>query len=241
MPDFVTITLVVFLAIFTQTLTGFGLALISMPLLSQLLGIDVAAPLVALIAIVAELILLVRYREDLSIHTVWRLSAASLLGIPVGIWAVRQFDDELVLAILGIVIIGYALYALLNFRLPKIEPPEWAYGFGFMAGILSGAYNTAGPAVVIYGNCQRWEPRTFKSNLQGFFLLNSMTVIATHLLSHHYNADVWHNFLLALPALGLGLVAGFALDHTINPLVFRKMVLVLLILIGLRLVSGIIF
>ena len=44
----------IFFAIFTQSLTGFGSALISMPLLVGLLGIQIAAPLVALVGLISE-------------------------------------------------------------------------------------------------------------------------------------------------------------------------------------------
>lgn len=108
-------------------------------------------------------------------------------------------------------------------------------GFGFVAGLLSGAYNTSGPPVVIYGNCRQWLPAEFKCNLQGFFLLNSAAVIATHALSGNFTRPVWQAYSLALPAIGLGLVAGFTLDKRIEPAVFRKIVLLLLIVLGVRL------
>lgn len=63
---------VVFLAVFTQSLTGFGLALVSMPLLTMVLGIQTAAPLVALVALAAEIVLLIYYREALNLSVVWR-------------------------------------------------------------------------------------------------------------------------------------------------------------------------
>lgn len=56
--------IIVFVAIFVQAVTGFGLALVSMPLLVLALDIQVASPLVALIGGVAELLLLLHYRAE---------------------------------------------------------------------------------------------------------------------------------------------------------------------------------
>ena len=59
--------LVVFLAVFTQSLSGFGVALVAMALLPALIGIQVATPLVALIALVLEAVLVFRYRQSIGI------------------------------------------------------------------------------------------------------------------------------------------------------------------------------
>ncbi|MBZ0294745.1 MAG: sulfite exporter TauE/SafE family protein [Anaerolineae bacterium] len=230
------IALIIFFAIFTQSVAGFGLALISMPLLIEGLGVEVAAPLVALVAITAELILLIRYRHALNVKTLERLSLASLVGIPIGVFVASHADERLVLTLLGLVVTLYALYALLRLRLPAVQHPNWAFGFGFIGGILSGAYNASGPPVVIYGTCRGWSPAEFKSNLQGFFFVNSVMVIVTHTLAHHYTPYVWENYLAALPGLGLGLVLGLSLDRFVNPVRFRQIVLVLLVAIGINLI-----
>ncbi|MCA9947748.1 MAG: sulfite exporter TauE/SafE family protein, partial [Anaerolineales bacterium] len=120
--------LIVFIAIFTQAVTGFGLALVSMPLLVLVLDIQVASPLVALIAGVAELLLLLHYRADLNIRAVLRLIVASLVGIPMGMLLLRQVEADVITAVLGIIIIAYAVYALFGLRLPQLAHRFWSYG-----------------------------------------------------------------------------------------------------------------
>lgn len=227
---------VIFLAVFVQSMAGFGLALVSMALLPGIVGIQVAAPLVALVGIPLEFLLLVKYRSELNISAVWPLILASLFGIPLGIYVLKRVDEDIVLTFLGIVITGYAIYSLLEVKLPQMKHPIWAYGSGFFAGLLGGAYNTAGPPVIIYGNCRGWLPAEFKGNLQSFFLVGTLFVVAAHVLSGNLTEVVWLDFLWVIPAIGLGFVAGTWLDRYLNPEVFRKVVLVLLILMGLRLI-----
>ncbi len=224
--------LIVFIAIFTQTVTGFGLALVSMPLLVPLLGLQVATPLVAIVAVVAELLLLLRYRADLNLRAVSRLTAAALLGVPLGIVALRQVDEGIVTVLLGVIILGYALYALFGPPLPALSHPGWAYGFGFFSGILGGAYNAVGPPVIIYGNCRRWPPAEFKSNLQGFFLVNSIFILGGHILSGNFTAVVGQHALIAVPAILLAVLLGFRLDRHLNPERFRRIVLFVLLGLG---------
>jgi hypothetical protein len=233
---FFVVFVVMLASAFTQTLTGFGSALVSMSILPSLLGIQVASPLVALMAITLETILLIRLRGAINLKAVWRLSAAALVGIPIGLALARSINEDVVLTVLGIILVGYSLYALTTPRLPELKHPAWAFAFGFVGGILSGAYNVAGPAAVIYGNCRRWEPDEFRSNLQAFFLINDAFVLINHGLVGNLKPIVWTYYLVALPAILLGIFFGLKLDRRINPDVFRKLVQVLLIVMGLRLI-----
>jgi uncharacterized membrane protein YfcA len=230
------VVLIVFLAVFTQSLSGFGSALVAMALLPGLVGMGVATPLVAAMALTVEGCLLLRYHASLNLRAMWRLAAASLAGIPLGMLALKRFDENAAMTILGIVIVAYAVYVLFELRPPELGHPAWGFVFGLLAGMLGGAYNTSGPPVVVYGNSRRWMPAEFKSNLQGFFLLNSALVVSGHALSHHFTQVVIQNYLTALPALALGILAGVSLDRIVNPDVFRKIVLVLLLAMGVRMI-----
>jgi hypothetical protein len=230
------LAIIIFFAYLTLSLTGFGHALVAMPFLVPLLGVHIAAPLVALTAVTGEVIMLIRYRRQLNFRTVWRLIIAALCGVPLGVALLRQADPRIVLLILGLVSSGYGLYALLDLRLPEIHHPNWAFAFGFVTGLLSGAYNTGGPPVVIYGNCRRWPPAEFKSSLQGLFIAMDITIVLTHAVSGNFTPPVWQGYVIAVPALLLGLFAGFQLERRVDPALFRKLVLILLIVAGLRLI-----
>jgi hypothetical protein len=228
----------VFLGAFTQSLAGFGVALVTMAVLPGLLGIQTASPLVALLSLVLELVILVIYRRALNMRAVLPLALAAAVGIPLGVLLIGVISEDTVLFILGMVIAGFAIYALLGIRLPEMKHPGWAYGMGFLAGVLGGAYNTSGPPVVIYANCRRWEPAQFKTNLQGFFFISNILVVANHGLAGNITFEVWTLFLWALPALAGGILAGTFLSRRLSPEIFRKIVLLLLIVLGLCLASA---
>jgi hypothetical protein len=226
--------LTIFFAIFTQSVTGFGSGLVSMAFLPEVIGVRMAAPLVALVTGTLELFLLIRYREAFNLAVVWRLTAASVLGIPLGVWALRGVSEQVLLPALGLIMTGYALYALFNFKLPRLEHTGWAYLAGFLAGILSGAYSSGGPPAIIYGNCRGWKPGEFKSSLQGFFLLNDVLSVVGHLIAGNLTARVGVSYLWALPVVGLAMLLGASLDRYIQPGIFRKIVLALLAVMGVR-------
>ena len=183
-----------------------------------------------------EVFLLIRYRHAFNWGAVWQVIAASIVGIPIGLYFLSRVDENVVLSLLGIFITAYALYALLNVRLPELKHPLWAYGFGLLAGMLGGTYNTSGPPVIVYGNCRGWQPDEFKSNLQGFFIVSSSLIVLGHAWKGNLTPEVWRYFLLSIPAMIVGIVAGTSLDRFINPDTFRKIVLGLLIIMGIRLI-----
>jgi len=225
-----------FLSAFTQGLSGFGVALVAMALLPNIIGIKDAIVLVALVAFVVDFGVLLRYRDSLQFKKVLPLILASFVGVPLGIFLLRRADEGLALAILGITLAGYALYALSGLRLLELKGKAWAYGTGFFGGLLGGAYNTPGPPIIMYASCKKWEPDVFKGNLQTFFIQNSIIVIIGHWASGNFTPDILSIVWRGSPYLLAGLFAGLAMDRWINPEVFRKIVLVLLVVMGLRLI-----
>lgn len=229
------VTLIIFFAILTQATSGFGMALVAMSLLISLLGVGTAAPLVNLIAVTTQLVMLTRYRQAFVWQEVVWLIVPSLTAVPLGVGLVGRIDERVATAVLGIVLIGYALYALLDWWLPALKSRRWALGFGFIGGLLSGAYNTSGPPVIIYATCRRWPPEKFKGNLQMYFLTNSVMTMASHAVAGNFNQQVLGHYVWALPGVVLGFALGFSLDRFFNPQRFRQFVLLLLIVLGIRL------
>ena len=241
MTEELIVAFIIFLAVFTQSLSGFGFALVAMTFLPALIGIHQATPLVALVMATIEIFLLIHYRKALKITAIWPIIAASIAGIPLGIFFLSHMDEKITMAVLGFIIVSYSLYALMEaftnlIRLPELKHAAWAYLAGFFAGILGGAYNTSGPPVIIYGHSKRWPPAEFKSNLQGFFVISSLIIVLGHAWNHNFSATIWGYFLWSIPAMIVGMIAGTRLDKYIKPEIFRRVVLLLLLIMGMRLI-----
>lgn len=237
---------IVLFAAFLQCLTGFGFAAIIMPLLTLLLGLQMAAPLVALAGLTVYTINLVRYRQAIDFGEAWRLIAASILGVPVGIWVLTNVDPSLVSRVLGWLLILYAVYALVRPRMSRPlshpEPVEcrqwWVYPAGFLAGCLGGAYNTPGPPVIVYGS-QRQLPRDeFRAVLQALFFFSAVFVVTAHVLARNMTQQVFTYYLYAVPALIVGILAGVRVDRHVDHARFRTLVSVMTLGLGLLLVFG---
>lgn len=231
---FFLIALVVFAGVFTQTVSGFGMGLIMMPLMLAIVGTEIARPLVALIGITVQFTVFIRLRKFVSAGSVGLLVIGGVVGIPLGNWIVERqiLNEQAFITLLALVIIGYALYALFAPRLPELKTNRGLVGVGLASGVLTGAYNVGGPPVVIYADARRWTPDQLRGNLQGFFFLKSIVLILTHALSGNFTLQVWQGMVWSVPAIVLGIFVGFWLHPHISVVRFRQIVLILLLLMG---------
>lgn len=232
------IVAIVFFAAALQSLAGFGFALIVMPLVTLVIDLQIAAPLVALAGLTAYTVNLVRFRGAVNRGEVARLGAASVLGIPVGIWALVRVDELAINRVMGIILIAYAAYTLLCPAPVRRQAQWWAYPAGFLAGCLGGAYNTPGPPVVVYGSLQQWPKDEYRAILQTLFFINGILIVGSHLLARHMIPQVWTLYAWATPALLLGLWAGARLDHRVNQERFRSIVTAMILALGVSLLLG---
>lgn len=230
---------IVFATVLLQTVSGFGFALMAMPLISLAVGVKVAAPLVAMIGFTLYAVNLLRYRRSLDLPQVARLGAAAALGVPVGVWAFSSLSDDVVKSILGVILIGYACYALLKPETAwSLRTNLWDYPVGFLAGCLGGAFNTPGPPVIIYGNLKQWPRDEFRSILQALFLFSSSLVILAHGLAGHLTGPIVRNYLLTIPALALGVLAGSKIDRRLDSQRFRLLVVAMILVTGVLLLAS---
>lgn len=229
----------VFLAALLQSLSGFGFAIIVMPLVTLLLGLHTAAPTVALIALTVYAINVVRYRQGIDRREVVRLAAAAALGVPLGIWALANVDEAMVKRILGAILIAYSAYSLRRPATQRVAPGWWVYPAGFCAGCLGGAYNTPGPPVILYGSLRRWPREEFRAMLQALFLISALMVVGGHVVAGHVTGTVLRYYVYALPALAAGILAGARLDRRVDREMFRRIVTAMILMLGIVLLLGI--
>ncbi len=229
---------IVFFAAFVQTLSGFGFALIAMPLITLMMSLQMAAPLVSLTGLTLCTINLVRYRRAVNIYEVLRLVTASALGIPFGLWVLTNVDESVIKLVLGLILTTYAVYALVRPATPHLRSRWWVYPAGFAAGCLSGAYNTPGPPVVVYGSLRQWPKDEFRAVLQTYFALNAVLIVSSHAIARRLTTDVLTFYAYAAPALLLGILAGSRVDSMVNKDRFRTIVTAMILALGVSLVLG---
>ena len=131
-------------------LTGFGAAIVAIPLLAQFLPLRVAVPMLLLFDLVAGLLLGLKNHRSIDKPELLRLVPFLLLGMVAGVYLLARAPERWLLAVLGLFAMLYAAWNLL--RRPATGPiaPGWAVPAGLLGGAFTAMYGTGGPIYASY-------------------------------------------------------------------------------------------
>jgi uncharacterized membrane protein YfcA len=226
----VVVAAVMFLAALTRSTFGFGEALVAMPLLAIVLNqLETASALVAINSMFNSILILWTGKESTDWRGGWRLLVASLAGIPLGVFALPHVPEVFVKSLLAVVLATFALYNLCRPGTWRLKRDCWAFPFGFVGGVLGGAYNTSGPAMVAFGSLRGWTPAQLRATLQGVFLPNSLSVLAMHYAAGWWSPQVFDYLIWTLPLVLVTVPIGYWLNRRIHPEHFQRLLHVLLL------------
>ncbi len=210
------VALILFVATLIRSAFGFGEALVAVPLLALVIPVEVAAPLAVLASITVAFLILVQDWRLVHLRDAGRLVLSTLFGIPLGLLLLKIAPEFSVKTILAVIIIAFSGYSLTGRRTGELKDDRFAWLFGFQAGILGGAYGMNGPPLAIYGALRRWSPAHFRATLQGYFLPASLVGMAGYWLAGLWTPIVNHSYLISLPSIVIGTIAGRVLNRRIH-------------------------
>ena len=140
--------LILAIAAFVQSATGFGMALVCMAGLPLIMQVPEAVALVAVFNLLVTANVMWLNRSGFSWPKAWPLALAMVIGIPLGYFGFKSIDATLIIRILGGLLVTISLTDLrLSERGPEkaLQLPRWAaFPIGLGGGILGGAFNIGG-------------------------------------------------------------------------------------------------
>ena len=235
------ILIAIFAGSFVRSAFGFGDAMLSMPILAMLVGLEVAAPLIAIVECMISSVILSRGWRQVEMRSVWMLVLFSLIGIPVGIYFLKNLDARLMKLLLAVLIILFTGWMFFNKRKTRLKNRKLAPLFGLLAGIVGSAYNTNGPFAVIYGSLRGWDAQKFRATLQGYFLPVTLFIVTGHAIAGNITPEIIKYSGFSIPVVFLAFWLGNKLHHSIQPEKFRKYVLGLLFVLAVLLMVNTVF
>jgi len=228
---------VIAVASFVLGLAGFGIGLVAMALLPFLMSPVTAIVVLTMYTIVLVLVILAPVWRHLEPSRVLDMLAGSLVGTPLGVWALSTFPVSTLKRLIGATLVLVVLLEWAQLRPKQLVGRAWGVGAGLLAGVAGGAVGAPAPPVILYATTQGWSPRTFKANLQAFFFVNQAVILAGYWWAGLVNAEVWRLAAsFALPA-AVGAVLGMLCFNHVDQHRFRRIVFGLLLVSGLALLA----
>ncbi len=223
------------LAGFTQGVSGFGSALIAMPLLTTFLTIKTAVPLCVLNSLVITTCLSLQLRRHINWRRISPLLTGCLPGIVFGLLVLKHVPNIILQISLSLLIIFYAAYNLFGSAAQKIKvklSTKWAYAAGFCTGGISASLGAGGPPTIIYVTMTGWTNDEIKAALSIFFLITSIFTALGQAASGLTTPLILHDFIRSAPFTLLGVWAGVQLYNRINRQTYIRIMFWLLLVMG---------
>ena len=188
--------------------SGFGGALIFIPLASAMLGPKIAVPMFYLFDLGSA----TPYGALSLRRCRWREVLPMTLGywtlLPVGAWllsnidplAVRWGTDAGVLLMLVILISGW--------RYHGAPTPPLSFGVGATAGLMGGSTGVSGPPVIAYWLGTQSQAASLRANIMAYYALSSSSTDVVYFIQGLFTWHIAAYAVLGWPAYAGGLWAG---------------------------------
>jgi hypothetical protein len=202
---------VALLAGVTRGFSGFGGAMIYMPLIAMIYDPRMAAVTILIVDFISATPFAIAEVRRCTWREVLPLSIAMAIGLPLGVWLLIVLDPitlrwciaALVLSLVPILASGWRYHG--RPRLPL------TVGVGLFSGVSAGAVLIAGPPVILYWLGGGNSAQTVRANLMVFFMICDLLLVAIFGVAHLFETRALAlSVLLGVPYLiGIGLGARF--------------------------------
>lgn len=217
-------------------ISGFGSALVTIPLLVHFLPLQSVVPLVVTVDFLATVSNGLRFRSHVEVGELKLVLPAAAIGILSGVTLLATLPKHAALISLGIFVTGYGLYRL---AVPQSTRPVsrwWGIPTGLAGGLLGGLFGVGGPIYATYMSSRIPDPAKMRATLSAVFSLSTGLRMALYLISGLLlQPEVWWAFLLLLPAMPVGLYIGHHLHTKLTRAQIGRFISVLLVASGVSL------
>ena len=189
--------------------TGFGAALVAMPLATHLVPLEFALALFVL-ADLGNAFSVGLENPKNAVRAEWqRLVPMILLGTAAGVTVLVNLPRAAGMLLLGGFVVSYALYSLFAHQYREPISRAWGWLAGFVGGVTSALFGAGGPPYVIYLSQRGLSKEEFRATL-GIVTMASISVrtVAFLLTGLLLDPNVWLAAALVVPAALAGIAVG---------------------------------
>jgi uncharacterized membrane protein YfcA len=204
----VLLCLAIFIAGIARGFSGFGAALIFVPLASALIGPKMASPILLAIDIVCAAGLLPDAVRKADRKDVGAMSVGAAFAVPAGVALLVNADPVLVRWVISITALLFLMLLMSGWRYRGRPSAPLAMGVGVIAGVYSGAAQLGGPPVVAYWLGGINPIATVRANIVLYFAISSIFSAISYLYAGLLTPAIFLLALLCGPLYGLGLLLG---------------------------------
>ena len=204
---------------------GFGIGVASFPLLLLLLHPQTAVVVINTVSLFMFSLVIWQTRQHIPARQVLPIAAAGLLGVPIGIFILRDTGDALLRISIAALIIALTLLAAFNTRwtLPKSAPV--GIGMGFVVSVMLNAFGVGGALMALALLSHKMASHALRGSLSLYFLVVEGAGVIGYGAAGMFTQE--RALLIGVAALPVALGFGVAtlILRRINEAMFRRLVI----------------
>ena len=226
-----------FAASFVAGLAGFAFGVVTAGVWLHFLSPAQTAALIVAFGLIVQGWAVWKLRKAVKLARLVPFLIGGAIGVPIGGEVLRWASPASVRLGIGAILIIFSLYSLIRPKLASAtDAGKLSDGtVGVVSGVIGGATGLAGIVATVWCSLRGWSPPEQRAVFQpvgvSVFLMTALWLGGTGMIGK----NTLGLFLIGLPALAAGTWAGLKLFGRLDEAVFRRVVLVLLLLSGISL------
>jgi uncharacterized membrane protein YfcA len=220
----------------TTGLAGFAMGLVVSGVWLHILTPAQTATLIVIYGLFVQGHGVWKFRRTLNLRRVVPLIIGGAIGVPIGVWLLARLDPAYVRHAVGVLLVVYSLYGMLQPKLAPIRPGHAAdTAVGFANGVLGGLTGLTGPIVVIWCQLTGVPYDMQRAIFQPVILAAFVIAIVGLGIGGDLTSEVLALFALGVVPTVAGIWLGVQLYGRLDEAGFRRVILILLFLSGIML------
>jgi len=226
--DLALVAAIVSVAACAQMVSGFGFALMAVPLMGLAIDLKTAVVISTICGTASNTYQAINAGHDRDRRLVRVLTTTSFLGMPLGFVLLDRIDVDFLRVVIGIVVLVALLAVLRSSSGVALGGRFLEVLAGFVSGVLATSTSTNGPPLVLLLRARGLSPEVFRATINTVFSIVAFASIIIFAFGARLTGEALVGTVVAVPGLGIGMYAGWRLRGAMHPGVFWRIVVGLL-------------
>lgn len=215
--------------------TGFGSAIVAVPLLAHAFPLTVSVPLMSSLDLFAATSTALRNRAHVAWPEFRMLAPAATIGIALGATLLLNLPATPALLALGVFVTLYGVYVLSGARRLRQAPAWVAWPTGVAGGVFSAMFGTGGPIYMVFLSARIQDKGALRATASLMVTLSVWLRIAVFAATGVLHAPLLLLVAALLPVMALGLYLGQRLHQRLSSAGVLRLIAALLVINGVTL------
>jgi len=218
---------IVAVAAAAQAVTGFGFALLAVPLLALAMPVDTAVVVGSIASLAMSVVTAARDHGHVQWRTAAFIVATAVAAMPLGLYLLVALPASALTALVGVSVL---VSTFLVWRRPTLPEGQGTLScIGLLVGLLTTATGTNGPPLVAAFQSLGYGKEAFRATIAAVFVGCGLVGIGFFAYGHELTSPALQACLVGIPGGFIGWWAGDHIFRRLDTPVFRIVVVVALV------------